>query len=269
MKWLTSFLNKYVKAKQNKKGGRQVNRKVIRKKAVVNSFAKVKQDMGALDQHAKELLERVEVLETTSRNQEQEVGKATRWIQQHNQQITELRTDLTSTTFRLERLETVSHEVAKLQKEFAELMRKLEAEQIKDKTRVRVVEPIRDESNEERLTQEEVSNEQALEHLSPYTRQALFLIVKMMHESGKEWLALADVTAQLYPDRDGSKIHNLVANVLRPLYEHGLLEKRRSQNYVFIKPTERGLSACRDQVKENGLKKVDRVFEKIQAKKRK
>ncbi len=277
LKYVKGYLKKWhLKGKTDKKASRQVRKKVLREKLVKTSFAKVKTDVKGLEQKSDELSKRIALLEKKTDVHSNEMEKHSKWLQYHNQQLSTLSNNLSTATFRIERVESVSEEVKELKKQFAELIRQAgkengELKKVTNEETTALMEKVQEIQAQKAFRSD--AKVDILEKLTPYTRRALFLIVSMLHETNLDWLPLAQLTGELYPDREGKKVHNVVANVLRPLYQQELLEKHRRGSNVFVKPTKLGLSICKEHLKDSQLKstadKIDRVFRGLESKKAK
>ena len=217
-----------------------------------------------LERQAKELADRLSAMEKQSREQDKNTQVHSRWIEHLNQQVATINNTVSTVTFRVNKLEELPDRLTDLQEQFAALIRAAERDEDEEPLVARVSDKAHEaerRSSPVRDDREAEEEESPLEILTPLTRQAFFVILQMLHESGEDWLPLAQVTARLYPEREGKKIHNVVANVLRPLYQNKLLEKRRKANYVSLRPTQKGLNAGKDHFKESELKRVEKAFE--------
>lgn len=104
--------------------------------------------------------------------------------------------------------------------------------------------------------------EPALESLTPHTKQAFGIILRLLNEYGEEWLPVSELTRELYPEKEAKEIRNAVSNTLKSLLTSGLIERKREGNYVFIKLTEKGFKVSQTELSKIQLKKLAKYYKK-------
>ncbi len=105
-------------------------------------------------------------------------------------------------------------------------------------------------------------NELTLDNLTPHTKQAFGIILRLLNEYGEEWLPISDLTRELYPEKEAKKIRNAVSNTLKPLLTNKLIERKREGNFVFIKLTEKGFKISQTELSKIQLKKLAKYYKK-------
>lgn len=104
----------------------------------------------------------------------------------------------------------------------------------------------------------EVSEVKSSLNLTPHTKTAFSLIVGLLNEYSEEWLPLANLTTELYPNKEASEIRNAVSNTIKPLIDNSLIEKKREGNFVFIRLTKKGFESAQKEVSKLKLKNLAR-----------
>ena len=151
---------------------------------------------------------------------------------------------------KIARLELLPDQFKEIQKQFTELIMKSVSSPVKSST--------------VQQGQSEVSevHESVFESLTPHTKKAFSLIVGLLNEYKEEWLPISDLTTELYPNKEASKIRNAVSNTIKPLLTNKLIERKREGNYVFIKLTKAGFTTSQNILTKNQLKNLTKFYTK-------
>jgi len=254
--------NKQYKSTRGK--GSTNRMKKVKRRVVENSFRKVKTDVKSVKGNVAQLVERVVTLESQQREEAKERQNNSRWIQHHIDQFTSISAEFSTQNYRIERLEQLPKDMKQLRKEFADLLADLHIEEPSDS--VDLATTAERKMSKELLRTVSKTPGEVVEIVTPYSRRAFFLIVKMARESTEDWIPRSSLSTEMYPDREDKALTNTLANLLKPLYDYKLIERKRIANAVFLRPTDFGLSAVKEKVTENQSKRVDSQIRKIQKK---
>ena len=151
---------------------------------------------------------------------------------------------------RLEKLEVLPKQFKDMQKQFTELIMKS------------VSSPITSPTVHQKASEVSEVHEPVLENLTPHTKQAFSLIVGLLNECKEEWLPISDLTTELYPNKEASKIRNAVSNTIKPLLINKIIERKREGNYVSIKLTKFGYTTSQNILSKNQLKNLAKFYTK-------
>lgn len=158
--------------------------------------------------------------------------------------------EMTQFNTRLEKLEVLPKQFKDLQKQFTEFIMKS------------VDSPTTSPAVHRKASEVSEVHESALENLTPHTKKAFSLIVGLLNESKEEWLPMSELTIELYPSKEASKIRNAVSNTIKPLLTNKLIERKREGNYVFIRLTNLGYTTSQNILSKNQLKNLAKFYTK-------
>jgi len=158
--------------------------------------------------------------------------------------------EMTQFNTRLGKLEVLPEQFKDMQKQFTEFIMKS------------VSSPTTSLAVHQKASEVSEAHEVNLENLTPHTKKAFSLIVGLLNECKEEWLPISDLTIELYPNKEASKIRNAVSNTIKPLLTNKIIERKREGNYVFIKLTKLGYTTSQNILSKNQLRNLAKFYTK-------
>ena len=234
-------------------------KKMISKRATVQGFGKVKQDVHALwlyiddirkttlpadnlipiEEELKKVVDRVGTIESLYHEILEEKKQHSHRLSLHTRKLSKHEEKHTDTQLAIERLQQQFADLIDSEKELApnELA----------KTTTETVKP------PQVVAELPATTPLKPEKLTPLEETALALIGVLLNQSRLRKLTSSALTKKLYPEKDPKKMASTVSNVLKGLEIKGFIGRERKPNRSLVELTMLGFAKCRELVSDHKL----------------
>ncbi len=103
-----------------------------------------------------------------------------------------------------------------------------------------------------------INKEKIINNLTTVQRSILIRLANLQTESAESWISAKNLTEELYPEKEYSKIRPMMSDYLNILLDFGLINKVRKRRQTYVSLTKKALKL----IPKNKQKKLIKIIER-------